>query len=107
MGLSFFVGLGLFGAMTFLPLYQQTVQGASQTVSGLLMTPMMVGSAATSVLAGVLTSRTGKYKWFPVVGGAVMAVGMGLLTGLSVTTTRWETAIDFTVLGLGMACSCR
>ena len=102
MGLAFFVGLGLFGAMTFIPLYQQTVQGASPTVSGLLMTPMMLGSAATSVLAGFLTSKTGKYKLFPVVGGAVMAVGMGLLTGLSVTTTRWETAIYFVVLGLGM-----
>ncbi len=102
MGLAFFVGLGLFGAMTFIPLYQQTVQGASPTVSGLLMTPMMLGSAATSVLAGFLTSKTGKYKLFPVVGGAVMAVGMGLLTGLSVTTTRWETAIYFVILGLGM-----
>jgi EmrB/QacA subfamily drug resistance transporter len=102
MGLAFFVGLGLFGAMTFIPLYQQTVQGASPTVSGLLMTPMMVGSAATSVLAGVLTTKTGRYKLFPIVGGAVMAVGMGLLTGLSVTTSRWETAIDFAVLGLGM-----
>ena len=91
MGLAFFVGLGLFGAMTFIPLYQQTVQGASPTVSGLLMTPMMVGSAVTSVLAGVLTTKTGRYKLFPIVGGAVMAVGMGLLTGLSVTTTRWET----------------
>ena len=102
MGLSFFVGLGLFGAMTFIPLYQQTVQGASPTVSGLLMTPMMVGSALTSVLAGTLTTRTGKYKLFPIVGGAVMAAGMFLLTGLDVGTTRWETAIDFLVLGLGM-----
>jgi len=102
MGLAFFVGLGLFGAMTFIPLYQQTVQGASPTVSGLLMTPMMVGSAVTSVLAGVLTTKTGRYKLFPVVGGAVMSVGMGLLTGLSVTTSRWETGIDFAVLGLGM-----
>ncbi len=102
MGLAFFVGLGLFGAMTFIPLYQQTVQGASPTVSGLLMTPMMVGSAATSVLAGVLTTKTGRYKLFPIVGGAVMAVGMGLLTGLSVTTSRWETGIYFAVLGLGM-----
>jgi EmrB/QacA subfamily drug resistance transporter len=102
MGLAFFVGLGLFGAMTFIPLYQQTVQGASPTVSGLLMTPMMVGSAVTSVLVGVLTTKTGRYKLFPIVGGAVMAVGMGMLTGLSVTTSRWETAIDFTVLGLGM-----
>jgi EmrB/QacA subfamily drug resistance transporter len=102
MGLAFFVGLGLFGAMTFIPLYQQTVQGASPTVSGLLMTPMMVGSALTSVLAGVLTTKTGRYKLFPIVGGAVMSVGMGLLTGLSVTTSRWETGIDFAVLGLGM-----
>ena len=102
MGLAFFVGLGLFGAMTFIPLYQQTVQGASPTVSGLLMTPMMLGSAATSVLAGFLTSKTGRYKIFPIIGGAVMALGMGLLTGLSVTTTRWETAIYFVILGLGM-----
>ena len=65
MGLAFFVGLGLFGAMTFLPLYQQTVQGASPTVSGLLMTPMMVGSAVTSVLAGVLITKTGKYRLVP------------------------------------------
>jgi EmrB/QacA subfamily drug resistance transporter len=102
MGLAFFVGLGLFGAMTFIPLYQQTVQGASPTVSGLLMTPMMVGSAATSVLAGVLVTKTGRYKLFPIIGGAVMALGMGLLTGLSVTTSRWQTGIDFAVLGLGM-----
>jgi EmrB/QacA subfamily drug resistance transporter len=102
MGLAFFVGLGLFGAMTFIPLYQQTVQGASPTVSGLLMTPMMLGSAVTSVLAGVLMTKTGRYRLFPIIGGAVMAVGMGLLTGLSVTTSRWETAIDFAVLGLGM-----
>ena len=102
MGLAFFSGLVMLGAMTFIPLYQQTVQGASPTVSGLLLTPMMIGSAATSVLAGVLVTKTGKYKWFPVVGGAVMAVGIGLLTGLSVTTSRWETGIDFAVLGLGL-----
>ena len=38
--------------MTFLPLYQQTVQGASPTVSGLLLTPLMVGSVVTSIVAG-------------------------------------------------------
>jgi EmrB/QacA subfamily drug resistance transporter len=104
MMLTFLVGLGLFGAMTFLPFYQQTVQGASPTVSGLLMTPLMVGSALTSILAGVLTSKTGKYRLFPIVGGAVMTVGMFLLTRLSVDTTRWQTSIDFLILGLGMGC---
>jgi MFS family permease len=104
MALAFFVGLGLFGALTFLPLYQQTVQGATPTVSGLLLTPMMVSSAAVSVLAGIVVSKTGKYRLFPIVGGAVMAIAMYLLTGLSVTTSRWELGIDFVVLGLGMGC---
>jgi EmrB/QacA subfamily drug resistance transporter len=104
MMLTFLVGLGLFGAMTFLPFYQQTVQGASPTVSGLLMTPLMVGSALTSILAGVLTSKTGKYRLFPIVGGAVMAIGMFLLSRIGVTTSRWTTGIDYVVLGLGMGC---
>ncbi|HEY1819496.1 MAG TPA: MDR family MFS transporter [Trebonia sp.] len=102
MALTFLVGLGLFGAMTFLPFYQQTVQGASPTVSGLLMTPLMVGSAATSILAGVLTSRTGKYRMFPIIGGLIMAIGMYLLSRIGVTTSRWTTGIDYVVLGLGM-----
>ena len=100
--MTFFVGLGLFGAMTFLPLYQQTVQGASPTVSGLLLTPLMVGSAVTSVIAGQAVTRTGKYKMFPVIGGLVMAVGMLLLSRLGVSTTRLETSLDYVVLGLGM-----
>ena len=51
-GLSFLAGLAMFGAITFLPLYQQTVQGASPTISGLLLTPMMVGVMITSLIAG-------------------------------------------------------
>ena len=104
MTLTFFVGLGLFGAMTYLPFYQQTVQGASPTVSGLLMTPLMVGSALTSILAGVLTSKTGKYRLFPIVGGLVMAIGMFMLSRLGVHTSRLQTGIDYVVLGLGMGC---
>jgi EmrB/QacA subfamily drug resistance transporter len=104
MALTFFVGLGLFGAMTFLPFYQQTVQGASPTVSGLLMTPLMVGSALTSVLAGVLTTKTGKYRMFPIVGGLVMAIGMFMLSRLGVETSRLQLGIDYVVLGLGMGC---
>ena len=104
MALTTFVGLGLFGAMTFLPFYQQTVQGASPTVSGLLMTPLMVGSMVTSVLAGTLTSKTGKYRMYPIIGGLLMAVGMFLLSRIGVDTSRLTTGIDYVVLGLGMGC---
>ncbi len=102
MVLTFFVGLALFGAMTFLPLYQQTVQGASPTVSGLLFTPLMVGSALTSIVAGQAVTKTGRYKMFPVIGGVIMAVGFFMLSRLGVTTSRLETGIDYVVLGLGM-----
>src|SRR5450755_1561803 len=102
MVLTFFTGLAMFGAMTFLPLYQQTVQGASALASGLMLTPMMIGVTITSILSGQITTRTGRYKLFPVLGGAIMAVGMFLLTRLGVDTTRLTSGIYYVVLGLGM-----
>jgi len=102
MTLTFLTGLAMFGAMTFLPLYQQTVQGESPTVSGLMLTPMMLGVTVTSIVAGQVTTKTGRYKVFPILGGGIMALGMYLLTGLDIATTRLESAIFYVVLGLGM-----
>jgi EmrB/QacA subfamily drug resistance transporter len=102
MSMTFFLGLGLFGVMTFIPLFQQTVQGATPTVSGLLLTPMMVGSMVTSVIAGQLVTKTGKYKLLPIIGGLIFAVGMLLLSRIGVHTTRTNSALDYVVLGLGM-----
>ena len=102
MAMTFLTGLAMFGAMTFLPLYQQTVQGESPTVSGLMLTPMMLGVTVTSIVAGQVTTRTGRYKIFPVLGGAIMGLGMYLLTNLTIGTTRATSAIYYVVLGLGM-----
>ena len=102
MTLTFLTGLAMFGALTFLPLYQQTVQGESPTISGLALTPMMLGVTVTSIVAGQVTTRTGRYKIFPILGGAIMGLGMFLLTGLDIATTRAESALYYVVLGLGM-----
>jgi EmrB/QacA subfamily drug resistance transporter len=102
MALTFLTGLAMFGALTFLPLYQQTVQGESPTLSGLALTPMMLGVTVTSIVAGQVTTRTGRYKIFPILGGGIMTIGMYLLTGLDVSTTRLTSAIYYVVLGLGM-----
>jgi EmrB/QacA subfamily drug resistance transporter len=100
--LSFLVGLAMFGAITFLPLYQQTVQGASPTVSGLLLIPMMAGSMVTSVIAGQVTSRSGRYKALPILGAGAMGAGMFLLSLLGVHTSRLTAGLYMAVLGLGM-----
>ena len=100
--MSFLLGLAMFGAMTFLPLYQQTVQHASPTVSGLLLIPMMLGSTVTSLISGRVTVRTGRYKALPIIGGAIMTVGMLLLAHLGPSTSRWTSMGFFLVFGIGM-----
>jgi EmrB/QacA subfamily drug resistance transporter len=101
-GMTFLLGLGMFGALTFLPLYQQTAQHLSATGSGLMLIPMMLGSTVTTLIAGRVTTKTGRYKALPIIGGAVMTVGMFLLTGLTVGTSRLTSGLFYVVLGVGM-----
>src|SRR5439155_17792793 len=79
-GVGFLLGFAMFGAINFLPLYQQTVQGSSATNSGLLLLPMMAAAMVVSLFVGQVITRTGRYKAFPVIGGVVMAVAMVLLS---------------------------
>ena len=99
---GFIIGLALFGAVTFLPLYLQVVKGHSPTVSGLLITPMMAGLLVTSILSGNLISRYGHYRPFPIAGTAIMAVGLFLLSTIGVLTPTLRTAAYMVVLGLGL-----
>jgi len=101
-GMGFLLGLGMFGALTFLPLYQQTVQHLSATGSGLMLIPMMLGSTVTSLIAGQVTTKSGRYKALPIVGAAVMTFGMYLLTTLTDHTSRATTGLFFVVIGVGM-----
>jgi EmrB/QacA subfamily drug resistance transporter len=96
------VGLSLFGAVTFLPIYLQVVKGVSPATSGLLLMPMMLGMLVTSVISGRLISRFGRYKLFPILGTATMTFGLGALSLLSLESDDWQTAIDALWLGLGM-----
>ncbi|NJP47890.1 MFS transporter [Streptomyces sp. PRB2-1] len=100
--IGFLVGFTMFGAMTFLPLYQQTVQGASATNSGLLLLPMLLAMMVVSMIAGRVTTATGRYKIFPIIGGALITVGLFLLSTMDVHTTRFMSGVFMAVLGAGM-----
>jgi predicted MFS family arabinose efflux permease len=103
-GLRFMVGFAMFGAMTFLPQFQQYVQGASATGSGLLMLPMMAGVVTMSIASGRITSRTGKYRMFPIMGSVFMVSGLALLSLITVDSGRVETGVFMFVLGMGLGC---
>jgi len=99
---GFVIGFTMFGSIVYLPLYLQIVHGASPTLSGLELLPMVGGMLITFVLSGQLVSRTGRYKIFPIIGSAVLALGLVFLTRLGSHTSFGFAAIDMFVVGLGL-----
>ncbi|MFF5290022.1 MDR family MFS transporter [Paractinoplanes globisporus] len=100
--LAFIVGFAMLGAMTFLPTYLQYVKGVSATDSGVRTLPLVMGLLVTSIGSGVVVSRTGRYKVFPIVGTLVMALGLYLLSRLDAGTGTLITSLDMLVLGAGI-----
>ncbi|MFD8913625.1 MFS transporter [Streptomyces sp. NPDC059575] len=96
------IGVALFGAASYLPTFLQMVDGASATESGLLMLPMMAGIVGASIIGGQLISRTGRYRLYPLLGSALAAIGMWLLSLLEVDTSRLAYSVWMAVLGTGI-----
>ncbi|MQA94613.1 MAG: DHA2 family efflux MFS transporter permease subunit [Streptosporangiales bacterium] len=102
MVIGFMAGFGMFGAVSYLPLFQQTVQGASATNSGLLLLPLMAGSLATSLIGGSLITRTGKYKLYPILGGVALTAGSVLLGTMGLETSTLTSAVYMAIFGIGL-----
>ena len=101
-GIALVVGIAMFGVIAFLPLFLQTVTGASATDSGLLLAPLMGGMLASSILAGNLVTRTGRYRIFPILGTATTCVGMYLLSTLDAHATLPQAGTYMVVCGIGL-----
>jgi len=99
---TFILGFAMFGSIIYVPLYLQIVRGATPTDSGLLMLPMMAGVIVTSIVAGRVISKLGRYKWFPVAGTVTMGSGLLLFTTLQVDTPLWQAFSYMTVIGVGL-----
>jgi EmrB/QacA subfamily drug resistance transporter len=99
---SFFVGFGLFGAIAFLPLFLQLVQGLTPTNSGLLLVPLMLGLMVTGIASGVAITKTGKYKVYTVVGPLLAAAGMYLLHTTGPSTSRAAITVYMVAVGMGI-----
>ena len=99
----FITGFGMFGGIIFIPLFFQGVLGLSATASGNFLTPMMLGMIAGSVISGQLLSRAGgHYRLQGMVGLGVMALGLWLLSQMSVETSYARAVTNIVVTGFGL-----
>ncbi len=98
----FLLAVGFFGAVVFLPLWFQTVQGSSPTESGYQVLPLLVGLIASSVISGLLVSRTGRYKLILLVAVATLGVGLALLTQLRADTPLPVLWVWMFITGVGI-----
>ncbi len=97
------VGMGMFGGIAVLPQFLQIVRGASPIESGFLMLPLVAGIMIASIASGQLTSRTGRYKVFPVVGTLLMTSALVILYfRLNVDIPFWELDLYMAMFGLGL-----
>ncbi|WP_321882345.1 MDR family MFS transporter [Paraburkholderia bannensis] len=100
--IGFIVGVSLFGSVTFLPLYLQVVKGSTPSQAGVQMLPMMGGVLLMSVIAGRIISKIGKYRMFPIIGTACVAVAMMLLARLEIATPITQMYLYMGLLGCGL-----
>ncbi|WP_308268681.1 MDR family MFS transporter [Yinghuangia soli] len=102
---SFTVGFAMFGAMIYLPQYLQVVRGMSPTRSGLMTLPMVLGMLGASIVSGRLITRYGRWKAFPLVGLPMIALGLFLLSTLTLGTPLAVAGLYMLVLGMGLGLS--
>ena len=101
-GANVVIGLGMFGGLATLPLYLQIAKGMSPTAAGLTLIPFTVGIMTGSIVSGQITSRTGRYKIFPVIGTVLMGVGALMFSRLVPDTALLEIFADSIIFGLGL-----
>lgn len=98
---GFLMGLGMFGALMFLPLFLQGVIGVSATASGNAMIPMMFAMIITSVIAGRIVTKV-SFRTMFAGGMGIMTFGFFLLSTMTTATTWFVATFYIVVLGFGM-----
>jgi EmrB/QacA subfamily drug resistance transporter len=94
--------IAMFGVIGYMPSYLQMVTGLGATRAALLLVPMVFGMMGTGIGSGLLASRTGRYKWMPVVGSLVVGAGLALLSTLAVSASLWTIGAYLFVVGVGL-----
>src|SRR5699024_7766864 len=99
---AFILNVAFLGLVLFLPLFMQLVLGVSATNSGFTLLPLMGGMIVSSFLAGLLVTKTGKYKPIMITGSAILLVGVGLLMQINLEMSLFELGWRMVIVGVGL-----
>lgn len=99
------VGIVMFGALGYMPTYIQMAKGVDATTAGLLMTPMMGSLLVTSIVSGQIVSKTGRYKFFPLIGMVITGLGLWLMSTMTASDPMWKLCLFIAVFGAGIGLS--
>ena len=100
--LAMLIGMVMFGALIFLPEYQQIVRGDTATKSGLMLLPLVAGMMTASITSGRLISKFGRYRPFPIIGTALVTFSFFLFSHIAIDTSRVWLGVWMVILGMGM-----
>ncbi|WP_291056919.1 MDR family MFS transporter [Herbiconiux sp.] len=96
------IGISMFGAIGYMPTFLQIVNSVNATQSGFMLLPMLAGLLITAIGGGFLVTKTGRYKWMPIVGSLVIAGALVLFSTMRADTPLWLILSYLTILGLGI-----
>ncbi|NQX33384.1 MDR family MFS transporter [Herbiconiux sp. VKM Ac-2851] len=96
------IGISMFGAIGYMPTFLQIVNNVNATVSGFMLLPMLAGLLVTGIGGGFLISKTGRYKWMPIVGSLVVAGALVLFSTMRADTPLGLVLVYLAILGLGI-----
>lgn len=99
---SFFIAVAMFGAIIYIPVYAQGVLSVSATQSGAILIPLNVAMIVTSILMGVIITKTGNYKVILIVGSLMLLGGYVLLSMLTWQSNLWDLTLAMTIVGMGL-----
>lgn len=99
--LGFLLGLGMFGAIMFVPMFMQAILGVSPTQAGSTMTPMMISMIAASIIGSQILLRV-RYRIVLITGMLISSLGFYLMSTMDVNTNSWTTYLFMIILGFGM-----
>jgi EmrB/QacA subfamily drug resistance transporter len=98
---GFLAGAGMFGAISFVPLFAQAIRGATATQAGSLLTPLMLSWVVMSIVGGRLLLRIG-YRTMVVAGTLLLTASFLIFATFGPATPMWKLVVDLCLLGSGL-----